>query len=210
MKALGSKRKQTGEKPPVPRTIYGNPLPGNTESENKGGAPEKINLEMIDTICKYVTIGCNMDTACRAAGIDNSTLSKWSRIAKEQPASIYSELFRKVAIAIAEAEARDLSIIERAAMGAEREYKMNPDGTVMLDKRGKPVIAREEIKPDVRSAMWRLERRFPNKWGPKAQLTLDDDREKPIDVTPVEPAKLAAELQDLAETLNAISKTKGK
>lgn len=208
MKAPGSKSKIKGEKAPSPVSIYGKPQPGNTESENKGGAPEKITTEMIDTICKYVTIGCNMETACRAAGIDNSTLTKWSRIAKEQPASIYGELFKKIAIAIAEAEARDLFIIERAAMGVEKEYKMNPDGTVMVDERGKPVIARDEIKPDVRSAMWRLERRFPNKWGPKAQLTVDDDREKPIDVTPVEPAKLAAELQDLAETLNAISKTK--
>lgn len=100
-----------------------------------GGRPTKLNRAMIAEISKIMRDGSYMETAAACAGVPKETLYRWLRAGAVAETGIYKEF-------------RDAMI--RATGEAER------DAVEMVTKAS---------STDWRAAAWKLERRFPHRWG---------------------------------------------
>lgn len=113
------------------------------------GRPTKLNYGVQEKIVQAIKAGNYIETAAAYAGISKSTLYEWlkrgerenQRVAKNPRYRIkksekpYVEFSNAIEKALAEAEIRDVAIIGKAA---EEQWQ---------------------------AAAWRLERKFPDKWG---------------------------------------------
>ena len=117
--------------------------------KNKGGRPTKLDERTQEKIVSAIKAGNYIETAAAYAGISKNTLYEWlkrgerekQRVEKSNKAKIkkseeiYVIFTDAVEKALAEAEMRDVLIIGKAA---EKEWQ---------------------------AAAWRLERKFPDRWG---------------------------------------------
>ena len=114
-----------------------------------GGRPTKLDYKVQEKIIQAIKAGNYMETAAAYAGISKSTLYDWlkrgerekQRVAKNpryrirKSEKIYVDFSDAVEKALAEAEVRDVLLISKAA---EEQWQ---------------------------AAAWRLERKFPDRWG---------------------------------------------
>ena len=119
--------------------------------------PTKLTPELQEDILKIIRSGNYIETACAFVGINKSTFYDWlkrgarekDRLEKNPRArirkseKIYVEFSNAVEKALAHAEIRDVAIIGKAA---EENWK---------------------------AAAWRLERKFPERWGRKEKYSLE-------------------------------------
>lgn len=98
--------------------------------------PTKLTPETQDRIVTALRAGNYQETAARYAGIDGATFYRWMERGTEETEGIYSEFCEAVENAKAAAEVRDVALIDLAAQ----------DGSWQ-------------------AAAWKLERKFPNRWG---------------------------------------------
>lgn len=138
----------------------------------KGGRPTKLTPELQEEICKAIRAGNYIETAAAFAGISKNTLYDWmkrgarekERLAKNPRAKVkkseapFVDFSDAVEKALAAAEVRDVMLIGKAA---ETQWQ---------------------------AAAWRLERKFPDRWGRKERL------------------EVAAEV-DISSYVNALSAT---
>lgn len=117
------------------------------------GAPTKLTPEIIKTICNALLIGNYFETACAVAGIHKDSAYAWLKLATKNPKSIHKQFSDAVSVAQANAESRDLAVIEITAHGTKAQYDENGH------------LVRAEVQRDWRAAAWRLERKHPKKWG---------------------------------------------
>jgi len=110
----------------------------------KGGRPTKLTPEILSKICDALRAGNYRETAAAFAGIRKSTFYDWIRQGARAPHGIYRELHDAVEKALADSEARDVALIGKAA----------GDG-------------------DWQAAAWRLERKFPERWGRRDRHEVD-------------------------------------
>lgn len=124
-----------------------------------GGRPAKINENLIKTITQAVKVGNYLETASAFAGISRSTLYEWLRRGKREKQrlekndrarmkkeeALYVLLVDSLEQAQAEAEVRDVALIGEAA------------------------------KSQWQAAAWRLERKYPNKWGRTKQRENEEE-----------------------------------
>lgn len=128
------------------------------------GAPTKLNRELIEKIVKAMMMGAYVETAAAHAGINKETFYRWlkqgARELQKNPnaRSIYAELSNAVSKAFADAELRDVENIDKHAIGVKPEW----------DENGNQI--QHPIAPDWKASAWRLERKFPKRWG---RTTLD-------------------------------------
>lgn len=110
----------------------------------------KLNEEVIEKAYKLIAAGNYHKTVAQYLGIDESTWWRWlqkGETAKSKK-SIYYKLFKQIKKAEAEAQMRNVAIVQEAAQESWQ------------------------------AAAWWLERRYPEEWGRKDQLRLgntDDD-----------------------------------
>jgi transposase len=100
------------------------------------GRPTKLNDETQNRIVTALRAGNYQETAARYAGISVDTFYEWMRRGTQEPGSIYAKFSEAVEIAKAAAEVRDVALIDRAA--EEGSWQ---------------------------AAAWKLERKFPHRWG---------------------------------------------
>ena len=100
------------------------------------GRPSKLTHERQAKICDAIRAGNYMETAAAFAGIDKTTLYAWLRKGRKANRGKHREFVDAVEKAMADAEARDVAMIGKAAA----------DGTWQ-------------------AAAWRLERKHPDRWG---------------------------------------------
>jgi transposase len=101
----------------------------------RGGRPTKLTPDVAACICRMLRRGLYIETAVAFAGISRSTFYSWMERAAKGDCGLYVDFLEKVQSAMAHAEMRDLAVIDAAA------------------------------KTQWRAAAWRLERRFPDRWG---------------------------------------------
>jgi hypothetical protein len=114
--------------------------------------PRKINERVIDEIAKLVRAGNYLEVAAQYAGIDVVTLydwmkrGAWEKERREKPYTrprqdeeVFVQFSNTIKEALAEAELRDVNTITAAANDGQWT-----------------------------AAAWRLERKFPKRWGRKA------------------------------------------
>lgn len=113
-------------------------------NEKRGkGRPTKLTKEIQDTICKAIRAGAYIETASALAGLDKTTFYDWLRRGEREQEGIYFDFSHSIKKAIAEAEMRDILRIDQAA------------------------------QENWTASAWRLERRFPQRWGKKDKLSAD-------------------------------------
>ena len=100
------------------------------------GRPTKLTPELQAKICFAIQAGNFIETAAAYAGIRKATLHNWLRHGARQTQGIYHAFSEAIEKALADAEARDVALIAKAA--ADGHWQ---------------------------AAAWRLERRFSDRWG---------------------------------------------
>lgn len=112
------------------------------KKEKKRGRPSKINKETTNKLCKYISEGNYLDTACKLAGLDYSTMRRWILQGEEDKKGVYFEFANALKLAEAKAEAKRVdNILKAGALGGD--WKANA---------------------------WYLERKYPERWGRKDHI----------------------------------------
>ena len=157
------------------------------------GAPLKINEEIIFQIAKAVKNGNYIETASAYVNIDKTTLYDWLRRGRKErdrvrkdgrlrirkDEQIFVNFSHAVEKALAEAEMRDVMIIGKAG---ETQWQ---------------------------ASAWRLERKFPDKWGRHRNVSdLDIEEQKArirqINATADKMSGEGTDIEDLAEVYGDI------
>ncbi|RKH77001.1 hypothetical protein D7X99_33115 [Corallococcus sp. AB032C] len=107
------------------------------------GRPTKLTPELQKKIIDAIRAGNYMETAAAYAGISKDTFFRWLRKGARAKSGIYKDFHDAVEKALAESEVRDVMLIANAAT------------------------------TDWKAAAWRLERKFPDRWGRKERLSAD-------------------------------------
>lgn len=125
------------------------------------GAPTKISREIISGLVAALQRGAYIETAAAYAGISKVTLYKWLRAGARGKGGLHKQLVNAVERAMADAELRDLQTIDEHAQGfeAERTTRTLRGGAIVEER---IVTYRHR---DWNAAAWRLERKFPTRWG---------------------------------------------
>lgn len=105
-------------------------------SKSRRGRPTKLTPEVQEKIISVIRKGNYIETAAAYAGISKQTLYNWLKQGARQPNGVYGRFVQAVEQALAESEMADLARIEQAAMDGHWQ-----------------------------ASAWRLERRFPKRWG---------------------------------------------
>lgn len=173
------------------RRLIDGKLPTRPKNAKKGGRPNQLEIDsdLMKRLRSAVLLGAPIVTAAALNDIDYDTMRRWVLVGKEDPASRCGELLRVLQKAVAEYEARDLSVIESHAVGRPAQYLQQqartPEGTLLFGPDGKPVmeyvkdaegnviISQSEIKSDWRAALERLSRRKPRSWAKHLNIDLD-------------------------------------
>ena len=135
------------------------------------GRPTKLTQPVADRIAEGVGLGMTFKNAAMAGGIHEKTLESWrARGAREADSnSIYARFIGQLARAAEKAAIDYLGAIRRSIMESPvkvREHiKKDESGKVILTE-----IHRETLPPDIKGAMWWLERRFPEQFGRRDQM----------------------------------------
>lgn len=109
------------------------------------GSNPVLTESLIERLSDAIRQGAYVETASALCGISKDTFYRWLRQASEDDASaLIVKLSDAVRRSMAEAEMRDLAVIDAAAQMGHWQ-----------------------------AAAWRLERKFPQKWGRQAKLQLE-------------------------------------
>ena len=100
------------------------------------GRPTKLTAEVQGKICDALRAGNYLETSAAFAGIDKTTMYAWLKKGRQAKRGKHREFVDAVEKAMADAEARDVALIGKAAA----------DGTWQ-------------------ASAWRLERKYPDRWG---------------------------------------------
>ena len=134
--------------------------------KGKPGRKTKLTPERQRRIVDAIRAGCYVETAAATSGVTKETLYQWLKRGNKYPGTIYEEFVHAVHDATAQAEMRDVLTISKAAS-----------------------------EGDWRAAAWRLERKFPKRWGTVNRTEISGVDGKPIqtvDVTKLSDEQLAA------------------
>lgn len=146
-----------------------------------------ITQQIITDILSSLKAGCYIETAAAYAGISKDSLYNWlkrgrrekRRLAKNPRARPYQSEAQFVIFvdgvtkAMSESEVRDVSIIAQAANGGQRYIEEK----IITDANGN-ILSKQTttkgIPPQWQAAAWRLERKYPKKWGRRVAIRKDE------------------------------------
>lgn len=148
-----------------------------------GGRPTKLNKQIIEEIALMVKLGNYIETASAFAGISKVTLYEWMKRGRRElervndgkgrkirkSEELYVEFLNAIEQAMAEAEVRDVQTIYNAT------------------------------KIDWKASAWRLERKYPDRWGKTEHHEVSGKDGKPLEVE-VARKKLLDKLTNMAES----------
>ena len=154
--------------------------------KSKGGRPSLIDQKTMEDVFTALRAGNYTETAAAYAGICRATYDQWLRRGrrelrrlKKSPRAkmkaseiIYVAFYKGCRKALADAEARDVSLIARAATGGARivEVKEVMQGTQIVSR----ITTTKELQGEWTAAAWRLERRYPKRWGRRLAIRKDE------------------------------------
>jgi hypothetical protein len=116
-------------------------------TRRKRGRPSKFNKATAEQILQFIRAGAYIETAASAAGIDKATFYAWLKKGANAKAGEYKDFHDAVTQAAAMAEVRDVLLIGEAA------------------------------KESWQAAAWRLERKFPDRWGQTRRVEVEVRKE---------------------------------
>jgi len=101
------------------------------------GRKPKLTKELQDQICRLISAGNYIKTACQASGISEQTFNNWKNWGEKQSKGVYFEFLESVKKAEATAIAKNVTVIQLAT------------------------------RESWQAAAWWLERKYPKDWGRK-------------------------------------------
>jgi len=114
-------------------------------ARHSAGSFPDLTEDLIGSLSETIRRGAYVETAVALCGISKDSFYRWLREAENNDAPwLIIKLSDAVKKAMAEAEMRDLNVIDAAAQQSQWQ-----------------------------AAAWRLERKFPQKWGRQAKLQLE-------------------------------------
>jgi hypothetical protein len=135
----------------------------------KAGRPSKLDQSMLERITNLVRAGNYLETAAQACGINKETLHRWLREGARAASGQMHEFSESIHRAQAEAEARDLMVIDQAGTPHDvEEVKERWEDGKLVER---TVTRRREF--DWKAKAWRLERRLPMKYGRRDRLDIE-------------------------------------
>lgn len=186
-----------------------------------GGRPSKLDaviatrpdgtpVTVADRILETVRTGGYIETAAARAGIPKSILYTWLKNAARASQRLHAgettpaqltrnerrciEFADALDAALADSETEELATHRRLALGGHEVVTV----TVKVDEQGRELERserRETLAPNARALEWRLERRFPDRWGRRQQGELSGPGGGAIEVE-VGQAERARQLAD--------------
>lgn len=166
------------------------------------GRPSKLNKDVQDRIAGAIRAGSYIETAAALAGINKDTFYDWLRRGGRGEPD-YKNFSDAVEKALADGEMRDLMVIDRAAQGrpAQFLYVKGPDGKdtseLVKDADGNPIMSMPATRPEWTAAAWRLERKFPKRWGRKEVIALTEEDPTPETIDSMTPEERKAKIDEL-------------
>lgn len=159
------------------------------------GRPTKLTPEVLEDVRRLLPTALYLETVGDYLGIGRTSIHRWlKRGAKEKhrlernssakprkKEAIYLEFWNVYKRALAEGELYSIGVIRKAST-----TQVNAEGEVMQQGQWQ-------------AAAWQLERRFPDRWGRKDQLTMSRSTERELD------AELARTLEEIAARRQAQS-----
>lgn len=124
------------------------------------GRPSKLTPEVQDKVVQAILAGNYQDTAAQYAGIGTTTFYRWMEKGAEDDApQMYRDFREAVESANATAEVRDVALITQAAQSGTWQ-----------------------------AAAWKLERKFPQRWGrfQRTEITGRDGGPIEVDAASIE------------------------
>jgi len=154
--------------PPSKSSIFGAGQP-----KPRRGRRTKLTPDVQEAIVKALTAGNYFETACQYAGISVKTGLEWLQRGRgDDPDRPQTRLYAEFADAIARAQARDevetIARITQAGQGGALLSVVTvqrPDGST--------VTTRTYTAPDWRADVWRMERKFPQRWAPRLRIVVE-------------------------------------
>tara|TARA_R110002110_G_scaffold100479_5_gene256010 strand:- start:1316 stop:1783 length:468 start_codon:yes stop_codon:yes gene_type:complete len=118
------------------------------------GRPTKICPEITSLIVSAILAGSYVETASALAGISKDTFYNWLKKGAAAQSGVFFEFSDAIQKAMAQAEMNDLLVINKAA---QRSWQ---------------------------AAAWKLERKYPNRWGlrSKHEIVGADKEAKPVQI----------------------------
>ena len=135
------------------------------------GRPTKLTPAVASRIVDGIALGLSYKNAAMAGGVHEKTLELWRKRGAREPNSnsIYARFIGRIdmaaeSTAIAYLKAVRQSILE-SPVKVREHIKQDEKGNVIMKE-----IHRETLPPDIKGAMWWLERRFPEQFGRRDQM----------------------------------------
>jgi transposase len=154
----------------------------------KKGTSPKLTIELIEDIALLIRRGCYVETASAACGISKDSFYRWIKQGKnDDNETLGRKLSDAVMISLAEAEWRDVEVIDKAANGTPDKLLTDDNGKHILDSNGNAIVLEYGMPPNWKASAWRLERKFPERWGRQTKIELDGPSSSSIEITFVEP-----------------------
>ena len=128
------------------------------------GRPSRLTKEVADNLVKAVGLGLSYKDAAAVAGIGQSTFHEWKKRAEiAKKSNKYTKLMERIDGALQKRGEEYLDAVRRSVLEEiiieKTHVKELPDGTKIRE------IHKETRPPDVKGALWWLERRFPEEFG---------------------------------------------
>jgi hypothetical protein len=115
--------------------------------------------ELQARLCELLAAGNTRTVAVDLAGISYPTFREWMNAGEVQNSGAFSDFFKAVKKAEAEASVKKVQTVGDAAVGGctQRTTRTLPDGTVE--------VSEKFGLPSWQAAAWWLERKLPEDWG---------------------------------------------
>jgi len=161
------------------------------ETIKKVGRPPKLTPEVQGRITNAIAAGSYIETAAAYAGISKETLYDWLKTGAKAKTGKHKEFSDAVKKALAAGELRDLAVIDKAASGYEVVKTRIEDGV-----KGRTETTETHWEFAWQAAAWKLERKFPSRWGRRDHVDLGDGADRPVQIEAVidlytDPRKMA-------------------
>ena len=138
-------------------------------SANPNGRPTKLTQPVADRIIEGVSLGMTFKNAAMVGGVHEDTLDSWRKRGAAESNTTYTRFLGQLDRAAEKTAIDYLEKIRQSIMESPvrvREHiKKDESGKVILTE-----IHRETLPPDIKGAMWWLERRFPEQFGRRDQM----------------------------------------
>ena len=121
--------------------------------------PTKLTPKVVEQMVKGVRLGLSYDKVARAAGIHPSTFYRWRERGRKAKRGKFRVCCERIDTAEAELGVKYLKAIERSILEervvTKERVRQLPDGSIIRD------FITERHPPNIKAAMWWLERRSP-------------------------------------------------